>query len=133
MINHFAIETSYIYTRFHGDVLTLDSTIEWVREFLGHPKFYKNSPVLWDATPVAHSTLSFGDMQKFGDYIHANKEKRGGGRSAFVTNNDLVFGLFRTHEMLNRGKYEYDYRVFRDLALARQWVSGSESYEEADV
>lgn len=114
---------NYFYTRYGDDHLDLDSVVNWVSEFLDHPHFRTGTHVLWDATAITGTSLSFGDMEKFGDFLLSVRERRGGGRSGFVTQNDLVFGLFRTHEMLNDEKFDYTYRVFRDLELARTWVA----------
>jgi hypothetical protein len=113
----------YIYTRYADTHLDLDSVIKWVLEFIDHPSFSPGTNVLWDATEIATTSLNFSDMAEFGDFLLSVRERRGGGRSGFVTNNDLVFGLFRTHEMLNNDKFDYDYRVFRDLSEARSWVA----------
>ncbi|MEM7465852.1 MAG: hypothetical protein AAF387_03100 [Pseudomonadota bacterium] len=126
MLNHFEQKEGYIYARFEGDHLDLERLIGWVAEFLEHPLFFRSSPVLWDALSISKTDLSFGDMQTFGDFILEHRDRRGSGRSAFVCDDDLVFGLFRTHEMLNNQKYDYDYHVFRNLETARKWVSGED-------
>lgn len=113
----------YIYTRYAGEHLDLDSVIGWVSAFIDHPDFRVGCNVLWDATGITGTNLSFGDMEAFGEFLQTVRERRGGGRSAFVAHNDLIFGLFRTHEMLNAGKFDYDYKVFRGLDVARQWIT----------
>jgi hypothetical protein len=127
MPNYFELKDRYIYTRFAGENLDLESVTRWVLEFVEHADFRRGSNVLWDATAVVTANLSFGDMQNFGDFLLTIRDRRGGGRSGFVTNNDLIFGLFRIHEMLNQDKFDYDYRVFRDLDIARTWVMGGET------
>ncbi len=123
MPNSIEKRDNYFYTRCTDEHLDLNSAIRWVSElFIEHPRFEPGTNVLWDATAITSSSLSFGDMEAFGDYLETVRDRRGGGRSGFVTDNDLVFGLFRTHEMLNRDKFDYEYRVFRDLAAARVWV-----------
>jgi len=123
MPNYIDKRDRYIYTRFVGTHLDLTLVKGWVQEFIEHPDFFRGTNVLWDATSIVTTDLSFGDMQSFGDFLLGIRERRGGGRSAFVTNNDLIFGLFRTHEMLNQQKFDYDYRVFRDLIQAETWVT----------
>ena len=124
MQNMFEQRDQYMYTEYVGEHLDLGRIIGWVTEFLEHPKFVRSAPVLWNALSINSTDLSFGDMQKFGDFILDIREKRGSGRSAFVSNDDLIFGLFRTHEMLNHQKYDYDYHVFRELSAATKWVLG---------
>jgi hypothetical protein len=124
MLNYFEKREGYIYARYEDTHIDLDGVVGWVSEFLESPDFFQSTPVLWDALKITQTDLSFADMHSFGDFIFENRERRGSGRSAFVTDNDLLFGLFRTHEMLNEGKYDYDYHVFRDFASAQQWVTG---------
>jgi hypothetical protein len=100
---------NYIYTRYGDHHLDLDSVIKWVSEFIEHPSFNRGTNVLWDATAIATTSLTFSDMARFGDFLLSVRDRRGGGRSGFVTDNDLIFGLFRTHEMLNNDKFDYDY------------------------
>ena len=126
MRNFFEKRDDYMYTEFADDFMDLDGVIGWVKEFLSHPQFTHSMPILWNALPITKTNLSFGDMQTFGDFILSIRERRGSGRSAFVCDEDLVFGLFRTHEMLNNEKYDYDYHVFRSLEVAHQWVTGGE-------
>lgn len=126
MRNFFEKRDEYMYTEFADEFLDLESCIGWVKEFLAHPQFSRSMPILWNALAITKTNLSFGDMQAFGDFILSIRDHRGSGRSAFVCDDDLVFGLFRTHEMLNNEKYDYDYHVFRNLEVAHQWVSGGE-------
>ena len=126
MRNFFEKRDEYMYTEFADEFLDLESCIGWVKEFLAHPQFSRSMPILWNALAITKTNLSFGDMQAFGDFIFSIRDHRGSGRSAFVCDDDLVFGLFRTHEMLNNEKYDYDYHVFRNLEVAHQWVSGGE-------
>lgn len=121
-MNYFEAHEHYIYTRCGAAVLSVEVLIGWVGEFLDHPYFRRSTNVIWDVLGVRDAELSFADMQTFGDYLLLNRERRGGGRSSLVTDNDLIFGLFRTHEMLNQEKFDYDFRVFRDLETARTWV-----------
>lgn len=125
MLNYFEKRQGYIYTRYEGTHMSLERVVGWVSEFLESPDFFQSTPVLWDALEITQTDLSFADMHTFGDFILENRDRRGSGRSAFVTANDLLFGLFRTHEMLNEGKYDYDYHVFRDFSSAQQWVIGN--------
>ena len=126
MRNFFEKRDEYMYTEFSDEFLDLEGVIGWVKEFLAHPQFTHSMPILWNALAITKTNLSFGDMQTFGDFILSIRDRRGSGRSAFVCEDDLVFGLFRTHEMLNNAKYDYDYHVFRNLEVAHQWVSGGE-------
>ena len=100
-----------MYTEFNGKFFDLERVVEWVNEFLEHPQFAPSMPIVWNALSVNGTNLSFGDMQRFGDFILNIRDRRGSGRSAFVCIDDLIFGLFRTHEMLNKQKYDYDYHV----------------------
>ena len=127
MRNLFEKRDAYMYTEFSDAFMDLDGVIGWVKEFLEHPEFTQSMPILWNALPIKQTDLSFGDMQTFGDYILSIRDRRGSGRSAFVSDDDLVFGLFRMHEMLNKQKYDYDYHVFRDLGTAQTWVMGSDT------
>ena len=122
-MNHFEPRGDYIYTQFGHEVLDLEHLIGWISEFLAHPAFHKNINVLWDLLDVRDAELSFGDMQTFGDFLLEHRERRGGGRSCLVTDNDLVFGLFRRHEMLNQQKFDYEYRIFRNLQDAQNWIT----------
>jgi len=118
----FEVLDSYFYATYLSRVLDFDRLIGWVDGFISHPGFRSGTHVLWDATAIEEVAFGFGEMQSFGEYLLTKRSHRGGGRSAFVTKNDLVFGMFRTHEMLNQDKFDYDYRVLRDVDSAREWI-----------
>ena len=126
MRNLFEKRDTYMYTEFSDAFMDLDGVICWVKEFLEHPEFTQSMPILWNALSIKQTDLSFGDMQTFGDFILSIRDRRGSGRSAFVSDDDLIFGLFRTHEMLNNQKFDYDYHVFRELDVAQTWVTGGD-------
>ena len=118
----FEVFDQYIYSEYLDKVMNYDGLVGWVYAFIEHEAFQPGTNVLWDACKIEIVELDFSDMQRFGDFLLTKRERRGGGLSAFVTHNDLVFGMFRTHEMLNQEKFDYNYHVFRALDEAQQWI-----------
>jgi hypothetical protein len=92
-------------------------------EFMRHPQFEIGMNVLWDAREVPRAELTFDDMRAFGEFLAPLRAQRGGGRSAFVAQQDLIFGLFRIHQLLNEQKVAYDFHVFRDFESAHAWLT----------
>lgn len=104
------------------DHIDLPRVIALVEEFVAHPQFEAGMPVLWDARQLTCFDLDFDDMREFGKFLAGLKERRGGGRSAMVANDDAVFGTFRIHQLLNEAQVSYEFHVFRDFDDARRWL-----------
>jgi hypothetical protein len=90
--------------------------------FIQHPQFERGMNVLWDARDVPGVHLTFDDMREFGEFLAPLRLQRGGGRSAFVASQDILFGTFRIHQLLNEHKVSYNFQVFRDIDVAKAWL-----------
>ena len=109
-----------------GIPMTLESIKDGCQQFYDHPEFRTGMNVLWDARNAQSVDLTYEDMQEFGRFVEQYREHRGGGRSAFVSDQDLIYGLYRMHEMANDNRFEYEFKVFREITEAESWLRGGE-------
>jgi len=107
--------------------LTLEVIEDACVQFFDHPEFQSGMNVMWDARSVPRVDLSFEDMRHFGEFLRPYREHRGGGKSAFVASEDVLFGMFRMHEMLNDQNYDYEFHVFRNADEATKWLLADET------
>ena len=78
---------------------------------------------LWDVTCADLSRMTVADIEEDIMVTQNVAEKRRGGKTAFVTANDLDFGISRMGEM----RYEMEigsiaYQTFRTLDEAQKWL-----------
>jgi len=104
------------------DYVDLAGVKALVEEFVAHPQFESGMPVLWDARGLSRLDLNFDDVREFGKFMTGLRQRRGGGRSAMVANDDAVFGTFRIHQLLNEAQVSYEFHVFRDFDEAQRWL-----------
>lgn len=121
MTARFTREATYMYIRL-DEPLDLASAQAVFLAFIEHPDFETGMHVLWDARAVPRVDLGHEDLKRFGRFVGAHRERRGGGRSALVAEGDAVFGTFRVHELLNHDAVSYEFRVFREFDAARAWL-----------
>ncbi len=121
MPSSFVREIDYMRVVMEGHI-DLTRVKALVEEFVAHPQFERGMRVLWDARQLSCFELNFDDMREFGKFLAGLRERRGGGRSALVANDDAVFGTFRIHQLLNQTLVSYEFHVFRDFDEARRWL-----------
>ena len=88
-------------------------------------KFFETCPnkdAIWDFTNADMKAITREDMERLYGFLAANASKRDGGRTAFVAQNDLEFGLSRMAEMLT-DSLPYERRTFRSIEEAIAWLA----------
>ena len=102
------------------DVRTLE---ECYREFLAHPSWKPGMDILWDCRRCSLISLDADGMKVIGKMTEKYREKRGPGKAAWVVEKDVDFGLSRMFEIINEGKIIFNFRVFRSMEAARDWIA----------
>ena len=101
-------------------VLTFDDAMFVVKAFYdGDPTKH----VIWDMTDTTNVQLTSKEVEKIATFEPRIKGKRALGKTAFVAQKDILFGLsrmFEIHsEMVNS---PYPVMVFRSIEQAYKWL-----------
>lgn len=124
MSSRFVRETDYMLVVMQ-DHINLAGAKALVEALIAHPQFERGMRVLWDARSLTRLELNFDEVREFGKFVGGLRDRRGGGRSALVANDDTVFGTFRVHQLLNQTLVSYEFHVFRDFDEAHRWLFDS--------
>lgn len=89
-------------------------------------EFYVKKPtklVLWDATQGSVRLITSSQFQTIARTMKRLLEKRSEGRTAFVGDLEVDYGLGRMYEALAKiESLPIEYRTFRSIQEARQWL-----------
>ena len=79
--------------------------------------------LLWNFSDADVSRITRQDMNQIIQFAKLDTHLRKAGRSAFLVNNDLSFGLFRMYEILSENNnHPIKHCVFRDMEKAIHWL-----------
>jgi hypothetical protein len=100
--------------------LTADELIDWVQQYYaGEVTRF----ILWDLTKATLSAISFEEVEAHAKSFNRLTGPRQGGRSAFVFDSDLEYGLGRMYQALSEiENVPIEFQTFRDIDEARQWL-----------
>ena len=90
MLFEYHAAEAYMYAKYTDRSMNLAQVLQWVDCFVDHDDFRKASNVVWDATAVETVNLNFTDMQTFGAHVGELRDRRGAGRSAFVSDKSMA-------------------------------------------
>jgi hypothetical protein len=105
------------------EALTFDIALPVVKAFYdGDPTRH----VLWDLTDIADTQFTSKEIDAIVRFEPRYEGKRELGKTAFVAQKDIIFGLSRMFE-IQSGIQEspYPIKVFRSLYEAHQWLDES--------
>ena len=104
-------------------VLSFDTVLPVVKDF------YEKDPtkhVLWDLIDTAEVKLSSEEVEKIVNFRPRFEGKRDFGKTAFVAQKDIIFGLSRMFEIQsNVQQAPYPVMVFRRIEDAYEWIGAS--------
>ena len=104
-------------------VLNFDEAMATVKSF------YEAEPtknVIWDLQEVTEIPFSSKEVESIADNPARAKGKRPGGKTAFVSQNNMVFGLARMFQIQTELKnIPYTVKVFRTIKEANDWLDES--------
>ena len=90
--------------------------------------FYDKEPTqnnLWDLTEADISELSSSEIKAIANFAKGYNPSRVGGKTAFVSPQDVAFGLSRMYgTFADLAEQEVDLMVFRSLEDAMKWIRG---------
>lgn len=118
--------TSHIDNAEDLTVFTASGTLTFDDAMFVVKAFYAGDPtkhVLWDLTETTEVELSSEEIEKIATYEPRIGGKRPLGKTAFVAEKDILFGLarmFETHSSL--GQSPYLVMVFRSKDEAYKWL-----------
>lgn len=117
---HTAFSTDLTTFKVRG-VLIFDAVMAAVKSF------YEGEPtanVLWDLVDTSEIRITSDQLQKIVDFQPRYDGKRPSGKTAFVANKDLQFGLSRVFQAHSRIKdAPYPVGVFRSTQEAIDWIA----------
>lgn len=94
-------------------------------DMLDHANWKTGADVLWDATDCTFDHLGARDVRAIGEMTEKYREQRGNGKAAWVVGRDVDFGISRMFELLNKEKVVFDFRVFKTVEEAKEWIEGA--------
>lgn len=101
-----------------GESFDLEEILELVEatDWQGAKRF------LWDLRKLRAGPDAPDEIRATAAWLDRSKELWGGSHSAIVVARDLDFGIARMFQALSHG-LGVEYQVFRDIQLARHWLS----------
>jgi hypothetical protein len=104
-------------------VLGFDKVLRVVRDFYdGDPTKH----VLWDFIDTAEIQLTSVEVEAISNFRPRYEGKQASGKTAFVAQKDILYGLSRMFEIQSRFREApFNIMVFRNTAEARQWFDAS--------
>ena len=100
-----------------------DFFISFYPLLLDDPLFRPGMAIIWDAHDVIIDQRDPVGLQRVGEFIQAQAEKRGKGKSALVAPSDLNYGTTRVFMSLFHQDLPIELMVFRTMEEARAWTS----------
>jgi hypothetical protein len=102
------------------DIDVLDSMVE---EALADPRFRPNMQVLVDHSRATWAGVDGAEIRRRADLLHAQAERIGPQRVAFVVAGRVDLGVARMLAAYTAGGVAFDVRLFPTVAAAREWFS----------
>ncbi len=125
-VSYVGTESQYFVIRPAGKVDGVD-LINLAAQARKHPEFDVSTPLMWDMRGA--EVGDFGSLPLLTQQINKQLQHDAGGRTVFVTNSELGYGLSRASAAWSSLAGDRDLRVFRahefDEAVA--WLSGREN------
>ncbi len=82
--------------------------------------------VLWDLRTYTGERISSRQLQRMVTYFVDHTDKRAGGKTAMVVQNDLDYGLARMGSAIAEvSQYRCEFAVFRTCEDAMDWLAGA--------
>ncbi len=100
----------------------LDDLEKCYQTFLGRSDWKKGNDILWDVRACSFEHLNGNDMRTIAAMTENYRDQRGPGRAAWVTGRNVDFGIGRMYEMTNEKNVIYNFRVFRTIEEAEEWI-----------
>lgn len=92
-------------------------------------QFYSNNPTaneIWDFTQADPVTITSTEIQKLITYTKQWAHKRPAGKTAFIANTELKFGLSRmSAALMDNGDIPWIADVFENNQDALEWIAGT--------
>ncbi|MBU0731196.1 MAG: hypothetical protein KKE17_02360 [Proteobacteria bacterium] len=92
-------------------------------EIINYPGWAPGMDILWDARECTFEHLTNDDLSSIGDMTAKYQELRGKGLAAWVVQRDVDFGISRMFEMLTEGKVIFNFKVFKTMDAAKNFLS----------
>lgn len=109
-------------------VITADEVIATAaRYYVSNPRF-----IVWDLTNASMANMTMHDIKRIAVTLKKYSEKRQNGRTAFVSRQNVDFGLFRMYSSFAEiENVRATFSVFRTLESAHAWLFESEHGKNA--
>lgn len=92
------------------------------RQILEHEQWHTGMDILWDVRNCSLTNLSVNDLKAIAWMTDKYKDRRGKGKAAWVISRDVDFGVSRMFELVNQGKLNYNFYVFKSIREAKDWI-----------
>ena len=98
-------------------------------EIFGDPDWSPGFNVLIDLRDVESVDMAGSDVQRVVELHQLLDSQIGHGRIAVVATQAVVFGMARMREIRSEGRHSAEFRVFREISGAEEWLGPSESQD----
>jgi len=102
-------------------LLTDDEMVQCIAELRRDPELEPGMHTLSDMREIEVGFTAEG-VSRMLDTMKISSERRSAARAAIVVSSDVAFGMARMVEGRADGQLEPHFRVFRDIAEAREWL-----------
>ncbi len=113
----------------HLTVFKVTGKLDFERAMLAIEAFYAENPtknVIWDMTETTDIQITSREVEALAQFEPRYEGKRASGKTAFVAQKDVLFGLSRMFEIRsNIKKAPYTVCVFRNMDDAYKWFEKS--------
>ncbi len=107
------------FCRATGRITAADLLAWVVRYYAGKP----TRLILWDFNDAELADLSSDALKSLANEVKKRSVARVGGKTAFVSDADLAFGLGRMFQVFSELEgIRVEYMIFRSMAEAREWL-----------
>jgi hypothetical protein len=100
--------------------LTAADFMQWVQAYYAGEV---TQFILWDLTKANLSEITHDEVEAHAKFFNHLAGARKGGRSAFVFDSSLEYGLGRMYQILSEiENVPIDFQTFRSIQEAREWL-----------
>lgn len=94
-------------------------------EVVSTSQWSAGTDIIWDARKCSFDHLNSEDLSMIGKMTLRYRNQRGKGKAAWVVSREIDFAISRMFGMLNEERVVFDFRVFKNIDNARNFICSS--------
>lgn len=104
-------------------LFSVDEFLAFYEALMADPRFEPDMTVVWDARALILAGITVEKMRQIGDCISRFGAGRHAGKAAWVSGNDLGFGMVKLFAMQNHRSIPAPLQIFLTLDEAEEWAN----------